>query len=638
MSTQGGIWSKTGAPVDPRVRAALRQSLRFRGPDGYRDHCDQSIVLAYGVFDTNGQSCSEVQPTILAEGLALTFDGRLDNTDELRRKLGLSAGTHLTVPEVVLRGYVRWGRRCFDELIGDWALVLWDRPRRKVLLARDFFGVRPLHYRIDRDRVEWSSELATFITLDRSIPPLNDAYLAGFLLGYPGPCETPYRDVKAVPPGNVVVCSDSGLETFRLWWPSFEERLEYARDEDYDNHFRWLFSESVRARMRSSYPVWIELSGGLDSSSIACVAHELSDETVSRQLSAVTYVFPHSVSADERNFSLLVERDCGLSATHIEEQQFSLFFTEDAPVPIERPQPGAGRVVALCNRMLEARARVLLTGSGGDAVMWSMSRPCHDLADLIVRLHPIQFSRRLSEYHRREGVPYWSLLWRDTLLSILGSQTRLKALRLANPWMNWNQLRSLDLSQLAADTHPRPLRILPSKWHSWLMLVDSARILSANEFRNCALLEAYYPFLDRRLVQFLLSIPFDQKRRPGTTRLLHRRALSSILPREITARRSKVGAEEPVTRALAREWPRVRGLFESGTMVGERELVLETPLRETVDRAHDGRVSNLFSLIRVIALEAWHQDLQRTLPSLFSKTAEERHPVGQHETANIGRR
>jgi asparagine synthase (glutamine-hydrolysing) len=129
-------------------------------------------------------------------------------------------------------------------------------------------------------------------------------------------------------------------------------------------------------------------------------------------------------------------------------------------------------------------------------------------------------------------------------------------------------------------------------------------------FRTCGLIEAAYPYYDRRLVEFMLAIPAEQKLLPGMNRVLQRRATSCILPREVALRDTKAGALEVICRALRREWPKISSLLTTDARVFQRKYVKLPALITRLESAREGKGTDIFSLIRIISLEAWLRSVE----------------------------
>src|SRR5262249_14591371 len=207
------------------------------------------------------------------------------------------------------------GVSALEALIGDWSAAFWDAERLTLVLASDYTGVRPLYYCCSGDVVMWSGSLDELLSRLPAAPRLDEDYAAEFLACAGSSSRTPYASVLAVPPGTALRFTRRTTELIPIWRPR-KETIAYRDERDYADQFRHLFEEAVAVRLETSGPVFAELSGGLDSSAIVCMAHNLIREgrVASPGLALVHYPHPDSPDA---HFYRIVERELGLEATHL---------------------------------------------------------------------------------------------------------------------------------------------------------------------------------------------------------------------------------------------------------------------------------------------------------------------------------
>src|SRR5579864_1640060 len=160
MSVQAGIWNFDGAPVDPEVLTKISSQTAEYGPDGEEMLIDGNIGMLYRAFHTTSESRLEQQPHIFANGKVITWDGRLDNREELISQLGAPLNARSTDVAIVAAAHDRWGCDCLRHLLGDWALAIWDPNVQELVLARDYIGVRHLFYYAQPKRLVWCNHLA----------------------------------------------------------------------------------------------------------------------------------------------------------------------------------------------------------------------------------------------------------------------------------------------------------------------------------------------------------------------------------------------------------------------------------------------------------------------------------------------
>jgi asparagine synthase (glutamine-hydrolysing) len=570
MSAIGGIYNFDDAPIDGQLLATLGSRLNARGPDGGSQVLFTSIGMAYRAFHTNKESRLEKQPLVSPNKLLLCWDGRLDNREELISLLRSDLqGVHTDV-SIVMAAYVKWGLDFLPRIIGDFALSLWDPRARMLLLARDPIGPRTLYYHADEQSIIWTTELGPLLDLTSIRQEVNDDYIADYLTRLPDPSQTPYKNIHAVPPAHVVIVSTGRLRLQRFWGLNPNSQIRYRTDAEYEEHFRHLFRDAVRCRLRVEGAAWAELSGGLDSSSIVCMANDVikSGEAVASNLETVSSVFDEASKSDERKYINYVEEKIGRKGLHLREDDYRLL----APVPVNPshvvPNPLANFAEyynGLNESMAKAGARVLLSGKGGDEILNAALDPGPKLADLLVQCRPLQLHRCLTVWTHALKKQYLELLWQKTIVPVLPQNIR-------SVFQRRPGFKMLDLYDHTfvkrMKLHERklgPTDIFGFRYPSgrdrsiWFLRI--VRELSAGYWQEFTNAEMSYPFTHRPLVEFMQAIPFEQSVRPGQTRSLLRRALRNLLPTEIAQRKGKRVNTDAVLRAVAREWPRLRSMF-----------------------------------------------------------------------------
>jgi len=270
MSVQAGFWNFDGEPADQEFLTRISHAVAEYGPDCETVHVDGPVGMLYRPLHTTRESRVERQPHVCTHKITLTWDGRLDNRDELLAQVLSDMTDDRTDVAIVAAAFVRWGPGCFAKLVGDWALVIWNPLQRELILARDFMGIRPLFYYPKERGPVWCSHLAP-LALCGDRFTLCDEYIAGYLAFHPDADLTPYREIHSVPPGKYI-CIRSSRTTVRDYWTSdFRIKPRYKTDAEYEEEYRHLFRQAVTRRLRTDSPIIGELSGGLDSSSMVCM-------------------------------------------------------------------------------------------------------------------------------------------------------------------------------------------------------------------------------------------------------------------------------------------------------------------------------------------------------------------------------
>src|SRR5580692_661885 len=320
MSVQAGIWNFDGSPVDHRLLADISESLKHQGPDGESCHVEGAVALLYRPFHTTAESRREKQPYSSHRGFILTWDGRLDNRDELIPELHSKLEAHPTDVAIVAAAFDRWETDCFHRLVGDWAVSIWKPEQRELLFASDYMAIRHIFYYLRKERILWSTDLSSLVLLSNDEFHIDDDYIAGYLAHNPDAHLTPYLEIREVPPGQLVRIRNGSAVTERFWRFSPKSRIRYKTDAEYEEHFRHVFRQSVQRRLRSDSPILAELSGGLDSSSIVCMADDVlaKEGAETPRLDTLSYHDKSEPSGDDCIYFPTIEQRRGRVGIHID--------------------------------------------------------------------------------------------------------------------------------------------------------------------------------------------------------------------------------------------------------------------------------------------------------------------------------
>jgi len=424
MSVQFGKCNFDGAPVDQDEMDKVRALLAKYGPDGEGFLRRDNFAILYRAFHTTQESRSEIQPYVSASGPVFTWDGRLDNRTELIHDLGSGLSEDSPDVSIVSAADCKWGVGSFGKLTGDWALSIWTPSEQILLLARDPIGTRHLCYSIERPQVTWSSILDPLLIYAGHSFELNEEYIAGWLSSFPAAHLTPYVGIHAVPPSCFVRIAEGTSSVTKYWDfdPSCE--IRYRSDAEYEEHFRSVLAKAVGRRLRSDRPVLAELSGGMDSSSIVCVADALADrgEAATPRIDTISYYADSEPNWNELPYVRKVEEKRGRSGWHVSvgAQGTSRFEVESkgiavTPDSIVQPSEAWNEFVACLSSQGN---RVVLSGIGGDEVTGGVPTPMPELADLLTRARLMALFHQLTLWALHKRKP-WLYLFSDVTRSFL---------------------------------------------------------------------------------------------------------------------------------------------------------------------------------------------------------------------------
>jgi asparagine synthase (glutamine-hydrolysing) len=611
MSVQAGMWNYDGCPADQSFLDKISHDLAEFGPDGEEKYSDGSVGMLYRAFHSTPESCVETQPYIAANGMAITWDGRLDNRDELLPQLRGHLQSDLTDVALVAAALERWGTDCFGKLIGDWAIAVWSREKRELILARDYVGVRHLFYFHDARRIAWCSHLSSLAQSGKRFT-VCDEYIAGYLVHHPDAGLTPYQEIRSVPPGKFVKVHDGKITIHTYWNFDFQSRVSCKTDAEYEEQFRHLFRQAVRRRLRTDPPVLSELSGGLDSSSIVCMADDIfAREGVSAQrLDTFSYYDSNEPSEDDFvHLTKIVEKRGGRAfRVDLKGEGDSLPLSYSKFVAI----PGFGHRAELTSafsKILELRKyRVMLSGLGGDEMNGQPLNPRLLMANLLADFQLKELSRQLIA---------WSLLTRKPAIHLFAGmlaqfmpavvRARFSKEGKREKWITQSFARKYKLEVRQVGMLEGPGYFRPGSRESAEAVIALGRQMTQ---MGPSLIERRYPYLDQNLVEFLSIIPLTQLLQPGERRFLMRRALKDIVPAMILARKTKASAARCYAATLEKHWPQVEKLFAAAFSSRLGYVDQNQLLATLLSMKHGHSPRHFLRQLKALSLELWLRDAE----------------------------
>jgi asparagine synthase (glutamine-hydrolysing) len=401
----------------------------------------------------------------------------------------------------------------------------------------------------------------------------------------------------------------------QLWDPAAIRPLRYKSDREYEEHFRELLTEAVRAKLRSRHTVFSELSGGLDSSSVVVLAdHVLAHQNrPPEHLRTISCVFEESGSCDEQYFIKAVEEQRGIPTVRISEkqQQISSGLREINFTGIPNPlHCASGRFQAYTSAMKVRGARLLLTGAGGDHLFWSAVDAAPLIADHIYQGRLLQMHRSCREWSRTMGVPYMQLLYGQALpRAVAAARSRVPRPEIP-PLPGWllDQHKKAYVHYLvSSETRASALPSMRAQLRELRSLFNMTSAGYTSEYHD---VYVSHPYLYRPLVEFCLALPPDQLLRNGEGRSLMRRVLSGLLPPRILTRKSKGAINEAFSRALQNDWELVDDPCR--WQLCQRGFAEPRILQEHLTQLMLGRDPRGSHAVRILSAERWLRSLEST--------------------------
>jgi len=546
-----GILRAGGEPVAPGLIEAMVAVLRHRGPDGEGTYFGTGVGFGQTRLAIIDLTPASDQPFIdEAAGLSLIFNGEIYNYIELRDELKALGHSFRSAgdTEVLLRAYEQWSVDALRRLNGMFAFALWDERQRRLLLARDRFGEKPLFIARSPRGVIFASEMkAIFAVRPELREPNRKAiyrYLARGDLNLD--CETFFDGIQSLPGSHYLLLDERGNgDPVRYWQPSAADVPDNRREAV--ERFRELLFDSVRIRLRSDVPVGSSLSGGIDSSSIVSTINaQKTSQWVQQKTFSARFDSP---AHDEGRFIEIVTRkvDAEAHEVWVEPARFidayeRLQYHQEEPIASASPF-AQWLVMELAK---QNATTVLLDGQVADEILGGYDQ-AHGmfLAHWLRRGRVDKVARELASY----GTRYRGLREPALYAAYYSLPGRLRD-GLAERYYRSSGVVSAELHSEFAPAYaaaPTPfgdrLRNELVRWQTTTQLPEFLRYADRNSMAFSR--EVRLPFLDHRLVEYCFGLPPDLLLKGATTKVVLREAMRGIVPDEILDRKDKLAYAPP---------------------------------------------------------------------------------------------
>jgi len=591
-----GQYCYSGTLPDEKLLAAMSERLAHRGPDGQGTYIHRNIGLAHRRLAIIDLSDDARQPMTNEDGsLWLVYNGEIYNFVELRAELAGKGHTFRlkTDSEVILHAYEEWGTGCLSRLNGMWAFALWDEKRQQLFCARDRFGIKPFYYTEAGGSFLFASEIKALLAHpDAGKKPDDETLLTYLAWGVLDHSEkTMFDGIFQLRPAHAMVVRITGKpEPYRYWDvtvnPSVTSRTP---DPESAARFLSLLRDAVRIHLRSDVAVGTCLSGGIDSSTLAVLINEL-----------IRSEAPQSVGARQKTFSAYFDD------ARFDERRYIDELVAATGVDEHRIQPAAGNVwddlrllIAIQDepfgslsiyaqycvmRLAAERVKVVLDGQGADELLAGYLAYQGSLVrGLFWQFHWAAALREcygMLRFHRG--------FFLDGIRQLFVRAGRRKLLRGAIPKIDryGGSLGQVLYRELTA---------------------TNLTALLHYEDRNAMAfsIESRVPYLDVHLVEYIASLPLDQKIRGGMTKHVLRHAIKGLVPESIRCRMDKMGFVTPEEVWMKEELrPFVLEIFSSDTFY-KRPYWDANAVVKNYLAFLDGRSVYSPDLFRIICTEMW---------------------------------
>jgi asparagine synthase (glutamine-hydrolysing) len=564
MCGLAGVVRFDGSQVDPQPLRRMSAVLAHRGPDGEGEWVEGAVGLAHrrlAIIDlATGQ-----QP-MASERAVVVFNGEIYNYIELRKELVARGRQFRTSSdtEVILQAYEEYGDDCVRRLNGMFAFVVYDRAARRVLAARDHFGIKPLYLHANAQRLLLASEIKSILAHGDVAPEpdldgIRDYMTFQYVLG-PG---TLFRGITKLLPGQYAVAdlATGSLRCERYWEPAF--RVDTHHSEAYFvERLEWLLGDAVRLQMRSDVPVGAYLSGGTDSSLVVALASRLGTNV----LETFTGRFDEGPEFDESHYARMVAERYGARmhlVTPTQDQFVDLMPT--LAYHMDEPAAGPGLFPQyVVSRHAATHVKVVLGGQGGDEIFGGYARYLVAYLEQALKgainetteegEHIVSFKSILRNLPSlRQYQPMMQQFWQTGLFDDMdrryfrlidrsaGAAGLLAPgfLRGAGPDHAFERFR-------AVFNHPDTLSYYNKMTHYDMVTNLPALLQVEDRVSMASSLESRVPLLDHRIADLVGSVPPRLKFRGGELKFLFKRVVGDLLPPPVLHRKDKMGFPVPM--------------------------------------------------------------------------------------------
>lgn len=578
-------------PVSEVTLAAMNAQIAHRGPDDCGIYIDRFLGFGHrrlSIIDlANGK-----QPLSNEDGSVwVTYNGEIYNYKELRREL-VHRGHHFATDsdtEVIVHAYEEYGQQCVTQFNGMFAFALWDRNREILMLARDRLGVKPLYYTINRSTFLFASEIKAILAHPEVNAAVDSSAMAEYLL-----CttflesKTMFRNIRSVPPGTTLTVENGVLRKFR-YWALEREAFQHKGDsfEDCRDHVKGLLDASIRMEMVSDVPLGTLLSGGLDSSLVSAMATKYAGGRLR------TFAMDYNGSSAVRRgrtdpqYAVLVADAYDTDHTELLFEPDEYFdVMKRVTWHVEKPVDLTSPSLYLLYRGVKPKATVVMSGEGADELFAGY----YFFLDHCMEGQPAQFP--WSPYFDEVSSLLDPAIDRET-----GYRERVR--------------RTLADEMSALDTEDGLNKVLYLFLKYYL--VD---MLERQDKTSMAWgVEARVPFLDHRLVEYVVNMPSAYKAKPGAEKILLKSIATGIIPDDIVKRKKRPVPMPVDMKTVFNERKRANELVQAtGSRIGnyfDRKKVDDFFRKRgqyaTIDALAVYRTSHA-----LIALDSWHSAFEGT--------------------------
>ena len=558
MSAITGIFYRDGRAVKPEQIKQMNNRLAHRGPDGSAILCRKHVAFGHQMLWTTSESLHEKLPFHEEKnGLMITTDARIDNRKELSEELGIEDKENISDSYFILKSYMKWGEKCLEHLLGDFAFAIWDENKEKLFCARDHMGVKPFYYFLSDEIFVFATEIKALFNIPEVPYELNKLKVGLYLkMDIEDKRSTFYKDILSLTSAHFISTNRKSSIKRQYWKLDPKIQIIKDTDEEYFKAYQEIFSEAVNCRLRSVFPIGFDLSGGLDSSSVVCIAKKVMVEKGSQNyLETFSQIYEDFKESDERYYINKVVKSGGIKPTYVKcdninplDDVENILVYQDQPFSL----PFLTIFSTVFQKMELNGSRIHLNGVGGDVVI---SHGQNYFSDLTIKFKFKKLFQEVKCSSKHHNKSFYKEFIINLILPIIPNCFKRVLIYFNNfykvyifkkneeifgepkDFLNVNFSHQLKINNFEVEKADQDINKLSNAKKTHYNSLNNYSLQEDFETREKLAskfnIESRFPYYDKRMVEFCYAIPTEMKFKYGWDRYIQRASMENIIPKEI---------------------------------------------------------------------------------------------------------
>lgn len=596
-----GIYNFNHEAVQAKQLDRMNEIISHRGPDGHGSYVENNVGIGstrLAIIDL--RHIADMPQYSADNRYVIVFNGEIFNYLEIRDELLKKGHKFVTNSdtEVILNSYIEYGEDCLHKLNGMWALAIWDKQEKTLFCSRDRYGIKPFYYYKDNNRLIFGSEIKQIIDVQGVDRGINDETVYDYLVFHfiDHTENTFFKSIKKLQAGHKLTIRNNQV-VIKRWYELPENKMEDT-SKLYDDFYNLLY-DSVRLRLRSDVEVGSCLSGGLDSSAIVCIMHDILHNEGKPEMQKTYTAAYDDPLIDERPFVEEVVKQTKSTKYYLF-PDVENFINDIDKLTYHQDEPYTGATVfaqwCVFKKIHETGIKVVLDGQGSDEILLGYFSffPFHLKRQL---LNPVKF---MLEYFRGINTTQlgMSKFTQNLIYFNTGSVRYRHVMRNSNAFVNGDFTNSMNRRELFNEMIAA--KSLKDNRLSNLWNISLPSLLRYEDKNSMAFsVEARIPFLDHRLVEYIFSIPYEKLIHKGWTKHVLRESLKGKIPEDIRMRKGKLAFSVP-----QKKWMKEKSDYISRTFTEDFRSGKYIDKDKILNIIKSGNFNDKI-LYRAFALEKW---------------------------------